>query len=127
MIRIDRPAAAAPAAWKLKADQETRDAITAFGAAIKRMKASRKKNATLNCSFEFKAYGDELLRNALNQHYGYKCAYCETFYGASQPVAVEHYRPKGEVIDGDERVRPGYYWLAANWENLLPSCTDCNS
>jgi hypothetical protein len=23
-------------------------------------------------------------------------------------------------------LKPGYYWLAANWDNLLPSCIDCN-
>jgi hypothetical protein len=40
---------------------------------------------------------------------------------------VEHYRPKGEVIEGKVRSKPGYYWLAATWANLLPSCTDCNS
>ena len=42
-------------------------------------------------------------------------------------MAVEHYRPKGEVLEGNLRLRPGYYWLAATWDNLLPSCTDCNS
>ena len=84
------------------------------------MKASRKKPLAefSEYSFEFKVYGDELLRIALNAQYRYKCAYCETFYGASQPVAVEHYRPKGEIVEGDERVKPGYYWLAASWDNL---------
>jgi hypothetical protein len=24
------------------------------------------------------------------------------------------------------KMKPGYYWLAADWENLLPSCIDCN-
>ena len=30
------------------------------------------------------------------------------------------------TIDG-KRKPPGYWWLASSWENLLPSCTDCNS
>jgi hypothetical protein len=30
------------------------------------------------------------------------------------------------VIDKDGRERTGYYWLAAEWSNLLPSCIDCN-
>lgn len=29
------------------------------------------------------------------------------------------------VADGKLR-KPGYYWLAATWSNLLPSCIDCN-
>ena len=53
-----------------------------------------------------------------------KCAYCESFYAGTQPVDVEHYRPKGKV-DGMAG-HPGYWWLAGRWENLLPSCIDCN-
>jgi hypothetical protein len=37
---------------------------------------------------------------------------------------VEHFRPKGAVKDDDEH--PGYWWLAMAWDNLLPSCIDCN-
>jgi hypothetical protein len=39
---------------------------------------------------------------------------------------VEHYRPKGgvESPEGDRQL--GYYWLASDWTNLLPSCIDCN-
>ena len=40
---------------------------------------------------------------------------------------VEHYRPKKEVEKWKgEPKRRGYYWLGATWENLLPSCADCN-
>jgi uncharacterized protein (TIGR02646 family) len=75
---------------------------------------------------DFRAYKTTGVREALNESFRFKCAYCESFYGATQPVAVEHYRPKGKVkiAVGD---KPGYYWLAARWPNLLPSCTDCNS
>jgi uncharacterized protein (TIGR02646 family) len=62
-------------------------------------------------------------------HYG-KCCYCETVipkpYAYSQ---VEHWRPKSssrQELDG-ERMRPGYYWLAYSWDNLLLSCGFCNS
>jgi hypothetical protein len=30
------------------------------------------------------------------------------------------------VREEREEMKPGYYWLAAEWENLLPSCIDCN-
>jgi hypothetical protein len=51
---------------------------------------------------------------------------------------VEHYRPKGGVTDendnpveiddgrGGKRPHPGYYWLAYDATNLLPSCIACN-
>ena len=66
-----------------------------------------------------------------------KCAYCESPIAANQPGDVEHYRPKGRIRDengkvvkfkfqDDEVEHPGYWWLAYDWRNLLPSCTDCN-
>ena len=43
---------------------------------------------------------------------------------------VEHWRPKGGVeeigTDGKKKFLDGYPWLAARWNNLLPSCIDCN-
>jgi hypothetical protein len=82
---------------------------------------------TKSKTFSFTAYGKKPVRDALNAALAFKCAYCETYYGASQPVAIEHYRPKsGYLVDGKMR-KPGYYWIAAAWDNLVPSCTDCNS
>lgn len=82
---------------------------------------------TKETAFKFAAYSKREVRDALNAAFAFKCAYCETYFGASQPVAVEHYRPKsGYFVEGKLRT-PGYYWLAAAWANLLPSCTDCNS
>ena len=128
MIPVKRPATAVPAPWTTKAATETAAAITAYKAALKKWKTLKsKKKKPLDFTFPYKVYGDDLLRAAINGLYKFKCAYCETLYGATQPVAVEHYRPKGEVIEGKVRVKPGYYWLAATADNLLPSCTDCNS
>jgi hypothetical protein len=106
-----------------RAQAETLAAIQAYKDAL--AKSRDAQAAAFKFTFAFKVYGDEALRDALNDVYGFKCAYCETFF-AGQPVAVEHYRPKGMVVEGKTRL-PGYYWLAAVWENLLPSCTDCNS
>ena len=84
-----------------------------------------------------------LLRNVFDG----KCAYCETHIKqARQPGHAEHFRPKGGIRnraadgesrrfvavrttdpDGNEIDHPGYFWLAYNWENLVPSCNDCNS
>lgn len=79
----------------------------------------------------FLAYGRPDVRERLNTLFNLKCAYCESSVAATQPGAVEHYRPKGKVTvrgaDGKAQGRPGYPWLAAEWHNLLLSCTDCNS
>ena len=76
---------------------------------------------------KFSAYKNPDVRAALEAAFGGKCAYCETSNAATQPVAIEHYRPKGGVMIDGKLTPPGYYWLASEWTNLLPSCTDCNS
>ena len=56
------------------------------------------------------------VQKRLQDIYNFKCGYCEKkLIDASKPI--EHYRPK----------RGGYYWLAYSWDNLLLSCTECNS
>ena len=66
-----------------------------------------------------------------------KCAYCEQKIVGDQHGDIEHYRPKGKVTDEDDKEiiisekgkkkpHPGYYWLAYDWRNLLPSCGLCN-
>ncbi len=72
----------------------------------------------------FKMYKDASVKEILRAVFDGKCAYCESFYSSTQPMDVEHYRPKGAVDGEDDHL--GYYWLAATWENLLPSCIDCN-
>lgn len=75
-------------------------------------------------SYEFDRYRSAEVKAELDRIFHGKCAYCESFYAKTQPVDVEHYRPKGKVDDaGDHR---GYWWLAMDWENLVPSCIDCN-
>jgi uncharacterized protein (TIGR02646 family) len=81
----------------------------------------------LNKSFPFKAYKHPDVKAALELLFHNKCAYCETRYGTTHPVEIEHWRPKGEVrTPNGIKIRPGFYWLAAEWDNLLPSCIDCN-
>lgn len=76
---------------------------------------------------DFKAYSDPVVKTALHALFGGHCAYCESRYEHVSPMDVEHYRPKGGVIDEKGKLtKPGYYWLAADWDNLLPSCIGCN-
>lgn len=78
-------------------------------------------------AFPFKLYKDDEIKTLLEQLFKEKCAYCETRYASSQPVDVEHFRPKGEIaLDNGSTLAPGYWWLAATWDNLLPSCIHCN-
>lgn len=82
-------------------------------------------NRTSTKKVEFAAYKADDVRAALDRDFRNKCAYCESNIGATQPMDVEHYRPKAEVV-ADGTSEPGYWWLAAEWTNLYPSCIDCN-
>jgi len=75
-------------------------------------------------------------RTYLTNIFGGKCAYCEANLGVvMQSPVIEHYRPKGRITDENDVIvcdaggneLPGYYWLAYEWGNLLPSCWVCNS
>jgi hypothetical protein len=77
-------------------------------------------------------------RETLFACYRNKCAYCEANYRLTNRDAdVEHFRPKGRVRDkhskivkvqrnGHEVNHPGYWWLAYEPWNLMPSCPFCN-
>ncbi len=95
-------------------------------------------------------------RNTIKKHYFFdrdmgppfygKCAYCEATVVGKQHGDVEHFRPKARVTDEHDNIihlkdangttlldikgkpipHPGYYWLAYDLHNLLPSCQICN-
>src|SRR5262249_38061398 len=77
-------------------------------------------------AFKFSVYGDPSVREALHRLFRGKCAYCDNVYAATQPLDVEHWRPKARVDQEDGSSVTGYYWRASTWDNLLPSCIDCN-
>lgn len=57
-----------------------------------------------------------------------KCCYCEANLLHVGYGDVEHYRPKNgfRQARGAKLEKPGYYWLAYTWRNLLFSCKRCN-
>ena len=121
MIKVDRSFIAEPAVlsarYKGKTEQER--AIAKF------LKHIEEGQDPLKFKFNYTAYTKKPLKKALTVLFHGKCAYCESRYAGSQPMDVEHWRPKGKVETANGEY-PGYYWLAATWANLLPSCIDCN-
>jgi uncharacterized protein (TIGR02646 family) len=75
-------------------------------------------------------YAHHTVRKALERAQHGKCCYCEAL--PEKPYAhlhVEHWRPKAyskQSRDADE-LRPGYYWLSYDWDNLFLSCHFCNT
>jgi uncharacterized protein (TIGR02646 family) len=102
---------------------------TKGAAAIQQLK-DRYNNGERNFSAEeFKSniYGHSDVKELLiDSHHG-KCCYCEAAFTHVAHGDVEHFRPKaGWVQDKEPLNKPGYYWLAYDWDNLLFSCQICN-
>ncbi|MCO6187896.1 hypothetical protein [Rhizobium sp. L1K21] len=116
MIRVDRSKVPPPA---VLSEPFKSDGKTELERASEHMNGPDKDK-----TFEFSRYKSAEVKEALEKLFHGKCAYCESSYSSIQPVDVEHFRPKGKV-EGDD-VHPGYWWLAMEWTNLLPSCIDCN-
>ena len=121
MIRIDRPPDA-PGSLKEKGQMREDQACAAFDC-----------DPDKYVSGEWKFLFDEGIYTAvpvknclLKIHHG-KCCYCEKKFPARE-LDVEHFRPKGSVQQdvGQNPEKPGYFWLAYKWENLLLACQACN-
>jgi uncharacterized protein (TIGR02646 family) len=131
MIRRDRSQVARPAALDQKYGRRVKPPKLKDKTELESVREAFKKHVDsgehpVKFKFPFERYKDEDVHKALKQLFQGKCSYCESNYAGTQPMDVEHWRPKGEVHLDDGSVLPGYYWLASEWTNLLPSCIDCN-
>lgn len=117
-------------AWRTKCrtEQEAHNKAIEAGA-VSKVKETVYKGTSYNIKSDF-------YTNLHGSFHG-KCAYCESLIAADQPGDIEHFRPKSKVTDADNnpimvdtpngrKPHPGYYWLAYDWKNLLPSCENCN-
>lgn len=78
--------------------------------------------------FKSTVYGHPTVKEALiEMQYG-KCCFCESKITHIAYGDVEHFRPKAAWYCSaiKDLVRPGYFWLAYSWENLLFCCQVCN-
>jgi uncharacterized protein (TIGR02646 family) len=73
-------------------------------------------------------YAAEPVKEPLRAAQHDKCAFCESKFRHTGYGDVEHFRPKAgyRQAETDPLQRPGYYWLAYTWGNLLVSCQLCN-
>lgn len=81
---------------------------------------------TNNKNPEYKAYKDAKLVDLLLDTFHEKCGYCESRFPATSNEDIEHFRPKGRIDSAKGKLIPGYYWLGADLNNLLVSCSLCN-
>lgn len=135
-------------AWEATAEKAREDAIEAWEKWKSQPDPQSGKKQSFVLEFNNRVWGqlkEWLLKNVFNG----KCGYCETGIIRS-PGDAEHFRPKGRVTvrpsvnlagktigkktelalardeSDNQTPHPGYFWLAYNWKNLLPSCEACN-
>jgi hypothetical protein len=130
--------------WQKRAEQATEKIVDTFEHWLE-----FGQPAGVPCQHKFNSDIWTELRDWYMKHIFYKkCAYCERLISGYYGDA-EHYRPKGAVTCSNgagDLVRaacklpdarrpgkfvtvshPGYFWLAYDWRNLMPSCVYCNS
>lgn len=120
MIFVPRPVSP-PSTVTLALEEQHR---TTKDTELQRARAYYSKKPTPTKSFEFSQYRDEWVCIWLDGLFNNKCAYCESLYSAVSARNIEHYRPKGGIDESPNHI--GYWWLASDWKNLLPSCIACN-
>lgn len=122
MIFIDKPVAP-PAVLSSRGVVTAATHCTDHDAAPADYRSGAKK-------FEFDAtiYAAPEVKDVLRTAQQGKCAFCESFVPHIGYGDVEHYRPKAgyKQRKGDTLKRPGYYWLAYDWDNLFFACQLCN-
>ena len=123
MIRIERPPES-PEVLQDAGVRETQGNCEAYD-----RRSDDYRSGTIKFNFDGDIYGHPSVKNTLLQAQHDKCCYCESKFRPTSYGAVEHFRPKGAVQQGQGRENeyPGYYWLAYSWTNLLASCERCNT
>lgn len=68
------------------------------------------------------------VREALDELFSNKCAFCESPLGGVTAGDFHHFRPKQGAVDPrtGETSRRHYWWLAYEWENLYLACVRCS-
>lgn len=108
---------------------EARAEASALAVPMEEEKKGKKKKDGDEESFKFTAYSGGDVKPTLKKLFHDKCGYCEIDYGGAVSD-IEHFRPKGALEHEpptDVNTHPdGYYWLGADWDNLIYSCQHCN-
>ena len=113
MIRIERPAAPGSLlASAVSALQRVENAVA----------------AGQSPEFDRTVYAHRDVKAALIEAQHGKCCFCESKVRHVSPGDVEHLRPKAGFRQHPHSAleKPGYYWLAYAWDNLLFACEECN-
>lgn len=107
-------------------EYETRDAIEYYRDPANHQERYKKTGSNgIRTKQSYSIYSEKSVRKILLKMFNGKCAYCESKITAIYNGDIEHFRPKGKIKEANP-TKPGYFWLASEWENLLFACPFCN-
>lgn len=115
MIQILRPENG-PASLKCSGERQTQLDCAAYDRGARKFR-------------DIKSYSKQPVKKKLLEVHHNKCCFCESWYPERIDFDVEHFRPRNAYRQNRAQTkdkRPGYYWLAYRWDNLLLSCATCN-
>jgi hypothetical protein len=104
------------------------DTLLAKGRLLRDDHIAQHARGDADISFDRDVYSDAAVKAALRIAQHEKCGFCESKVTHVAFGDVEHFRPKAafRARQGDALIKPGYYWLAYEWTNLLFACEPCN-
>lgn len=113
---------------KLKRPEQEPNKLATTGGAETEALKKRYDDGHRDFGFKSSIWSDTEVKTALQEAQHEKCCFCESKLTHIQYGDVEHFRPKRGYVQqkGDPLERPGYYWLAYDWDNLMLACTLCN-
>jgi uncharacterized protein (TIGR02646 family) len=122
MIKIHRPPSS-PAILTGKGAKRRDQHCQAYKRSPDKYRTGKRKFA-----FDAEIYAHASVKKALKLAQHEKCAFCEAKVTHISYGDVEHFRPKAGTRQarGEPLTRPGYYWLAYDWNNLFLCCQLCN-
>lgn len=121
MIFVDRHESGVPITLRSKNATNARTRATRFF----RQPPEDRAQELFEFDSEIFAATDVLI--TLTELFSSKCAYCEAPSAAGN-LFVEQFRPADGAINLNGSFAPDHYWwLAYEWENLLPVCADCSN
>jgi len=112
---------------KIEKNSQVPDILLTRGEQLKRELIEQADREESKFSFYSEVYAHSTVKECLELDQYNKCAYCER-YRNGDFGDVEHFRPKNGYQQSSKTPinKPGYYWLAYDWDNMLLSCSECN-
>lgn len=117
MIRVKRP-------------EDVPEVLRTRGEAMRRRHARSVARGRRSLKFDESIWQHPTVKLVLRDAQHGKCCYCEAKLAGGHVAYgdLDHLRPKGAVRQrpGNLLRRPGYWWLAYEWFNILFTCGVCN-